>query len=103
MARWTDNKDREEDSFQSGDLFQIKIGKFCDERDIKFHSFNLNEEKEKFEDLTKGRPDDLNHFRFDFVCDVTRELSQVVCVINPGYSKLEDFPDIRNGFKIIRL
>ena len=51
MARWTDNKDREEDSFWSSDLFQIKIGKFCDERDIKFHSFNLSEEKKKKKNL----------------------------------------------------
>ena len=95
------------DSFLSSDLFQIKIGTFCEERDIEFHSFDLSEdkEKEKFKDLIKGRPeclvviDELSPYHFDFVCDVTKELSQVVCAINPMLGKPEDFPDNRNGFK----
>ena len=107
------------DGKQSSKIFEDRMKLYCRERNIEFRSINmswqkgelrfedlsidLQKEKEKFEDLIKGRPDDLNHFHFDFVCDVTRELSQVVCVKNPMFAKPEYFPDNRNGFKIIQL
>ena len=90
---------------RSSKIFEDRIFQYCRERNIEFRSINLQKERERFEDLIKSKPDclvidELNHHIFDYVCDVTRELSQVVCVINPWFAEPEDFPDIRNGFKM---
>ena len=98
------------DGFFSSNIFQNRISLFCNERNIAFHSIDLywQIERERFEDIIKSKPDclvidELHPHNFDYVCDVTRELSQVVCVINPEYAKPENFHNNRNGFKIIRL
>ena len=89
----------------SSKIFEDRIFLYCRERNIEFRSINLSWQKERFDDLIKSRPDclvidELDSDNFDYVCDVTRELSQVVCVINPQFAEPEDFPDIRNGFKM---
>ena len=81
------------DGFFSSNIFQDRISLFCNERNIAFHSIDLywQIERERFEDIIKSKPDclvidELTPCNFDYVCDVTRELSQVVCVINPEYA-----------------
>ena len=100
------------DGNQSSKIFEDRILLYCRERNIEFHSIKLNKygrnERKRFEDLIRSKPDclviDELHFRnFDYVCDVTRELSQVVCVKNPMFAKPEYFLDNHNGFKIIHL
>ena len=73
------------DKDHSSRIFENRMKLYCLERNIDFHSIYLARQRERFEKHIKSKPDclvidELDVKNFDYVCDVTRELSQVVCV-----------------------
>ena len=89
------------DARNSCKIFDYRISNFCSKHDIEFSSFNLKTEREAFEDMLMTNDpcnnlviDELDSRNFEYVCEVTSMMQQVICVINPG-EKMEEVEQLK--------